>query len=119
MTSALILFAHGARDAAWAEPFERVLREVQARVPDRAPMLAFLDLMTPDLPSAIDAQVRRGYASVRIVPLFLGPGGHLRHDLPRIVDEARARHPEVAIHVAPAAGDDPRVVSALAAYCLD
>ena len=119
MTSALILFAHGARDPRWAAPFERVLREVQARAPERAPMLAFLELMTPSLASAIDMQAGRGFASIRIVPLFLGPGGHLRDDLPRLVNEARVRHPDVAIDIAAPAGEDARVVSALAAYCLD
>ena len=119
MSSALILFAHGARDARWAEPFERVLREVQAGAPERAPMLAFLELMTPDLASAIDMQAGRGFTAVRIVPLFLGPGGHLRHDLPRIVDEARKRHPSIAVDIAPPAGEDARVVAALAACCLD
>jgi sirohydrochlorin ferrochelatase len=42
--SGLILFAHGARDPAWTAPFLRVL----ARVEDQAPMLAYLELMTPD-----------------------------------------------------------------------
>jgi sirohydrochlorin cobaltochelatase len=119
MPTALILFAHGARDPRWAAPFERVLREVQARAPDRAPMLAFLELMTPDLGSAIDIQAERGFGSVRIVPLFLGPGGHLRDDLPRMADEARARHPAMVIDIAPPAGEDARVVAALAACCLD
>jgi sirohydrochlorin cobaltochelatase len=115
---ALILFAHGARDPRWAAPFERVLEAVQARAPERSPMLAFLELMTPDLSAAIAAQVERGHASVRIVPLFLGPGGHLRHDLPRIVDTARHRHAGVEIEIAAPAGEDANVIGALAQYCL-
>lgn len=119
MPTALILFAHGARDPRWAEPFERVLREVAARAPERAPMLAFLDLITPSLDAAIDAQVTQGFTHIRVVPLFLGPGGHLREDLPRIAIEARARHPGVTIDIAPPAGEDARVVAALTACCLD
>ena len=115
---ALILFAHGARDPRWAEPFERVLDVVRAQASERAPMLAFLELMAPDLAQAIATQVGRGFRSIRIVPLFLGPGGHLRDDLPRIVDAARARHAGVAIDVASPAGEDGAVVEALARYCL-
>jgi sirohydrochlorin cobaltochelatase len=115
--SALILFAHGARDPAWAEPFERVLARVRSAAPQRAPMLAYLELMAPDLPTAIAAHAERGFETVRIVPLFLGPGGHLRHDLPRIVEAARARHPRMTIELARPAGEDESVIEALAAYC--
>ena len=116
MPSALILFAHGARDPAWAAPFERVLECVRKQAPEREPMLAFLELMSPDLPAAIAQQAARGFSSIRIVPLFLGPGGHLRNDLPRIVAEQRTRHPGVSIDLAPPAGEDPGVVEALAEF---
>lgn len=117
-TTALILFAHGARDPHWAAPFERVLARVQARAPERAPMLAYLELMTPDLASAIATQVLRGFEAIRIVPLFLGPGGHVRSDLPRLVDEGRARYPGVTFELAAPAGEDAAIVEALADYCL-
>ena len=117
MTAALILFAHGARDARWAEPFARILERVQASVPERAPMLAFLELMTPDLGSAIAAQVARGFTEVRVVPLFLGQGGHLREDVPVLIERARRDHPGIAISLAKAAGEDDNVIDALAAYC--
>ena len=116
MPAALILFAHGARDPRWAEPFERVLARVAALAPERAPMLAYLDMMAPDLASAIAHQVDRGFTDIRIVPLFLGPGGHLRSDVPALVERARAAHPGVAITMAHAAGEDPAVIDALAVY---
>jgi sirohydrochlorin cobaltochelatase len=116
--SALILFAHGARDPRWAGPFEAVLARVRAHAPERNAMLAFLELMSPDLEAAIDAQVARGHASIRIVPLFLGRGGHLRNDLPKLVDAARQRHPAIAIEVATPAGEADAVIEALADYCV-
>jgi sirohydrochlorin cobaltochelatase len=115
---ALILFAHGARDARWAEPFHRVLREVERAAPAQDPMLAFLEFMHPDLREAIDAQVARGHRAIRVVPLFLGPGGHLRSDVPRLVDEARRAHPGIDVRLAAAAGEDGGVIAALAAYCV-
>lgn len=118
LTAALILFAHGARDPAWAVPFERVLADVTARAPQRQPLLAFLELMQPDLDQAIATQVERSFAAICIVPLFLGFGGHLRNDLPKIIEQARARHAGVRIEVAPPAGEDARVIDALAAYCV-
>ena len=34
MTRAIVLFAHGARDPRWAEPFEAVAGRVRAAAPD-------------------------------------------------------------------------------------
>jgi sirohydrochlorin cobaltochelatase len=114
----LILFAHGSRDARWAVAFERVLERVTRAAPERSPMLAYLEFIAPDLPSAIAQQVARGHRAIRIVPLFLGQGGHVRADVPRLVEAARVAHPAVAIELAASAGEDDGVISALAAYCL-
>ena len=81
-------------------------------------MLAFLELMTPDLESAIALQVQRGFEAIRIVPLFLGPGGHVRDDLPRLAQTAREQYPQVRIELATPAGEDPDIIDALADYCL-
>jgi len=116
--SALILFAHGARDPNWAAPFERILDRVRDAAPERAPMLAFLELMTPDLPTAIAQQAERGFHAVRIVPLFLGAGGHLRNDLPRIVAVERTRHAGMSIELSGPAGEDEGVMAAIAQYSL-
>ena len=116
--AALVLFAHGARDPAWSAPFQRVLARVNARAPERAALLAYLELMQPDLATAIAAQVSRGFTDIRIVPLFLGPGGHVRNDLPRMVAAARARHPGVSIELLGPAGEDAAVIESLADYCL-
>lgn len=110
----LILFAHGARDARWREPFERLLLKVQAARPDLAVSLAFLELMQPDLPAAADAMAAKGCRTLRVVPVFLGQGGHLREDLPAAVDIVRAAHPELAIELRLAAGEDDAVLNAIA-----
>lgn len=114
---ALVLFAHGARAASWALPFQR-LRELTARQrPDVAVSLAFLELMTPSLPEEAALLAARGVREITIVPIFLGQGGHLLRDLPRLVEELRAAHPEVSFSTVPAVGEDPNVLAAMAAYC--
>lgn len=117
-TRALVLFAHGARAPGWAEPFERLRALVAARVPDCEVSLAFLELMAPSLPDEVAALAARGVTSVTIVPVFLGVGGHLRRDLPQIVDVLRARFPGLSIEVAGPVGEDPGVQAAMADYCI-
>ena len=49
----LILFAHGARDAAWAAPFEAVAARIRTQRPQWRVVLAYLELMPPDLAALI------------------------------------------------------------------
>ncbi|HTJ94042.1 MAG TPA: CbiX/SirB N-terminal domain-containing protein [Pararobbsia sp.] len=118
----LILFGHGARDARWREPFERLadkLRVARASTGEaQAVVLAFLELMEPDLPTAVTQLVTQGCDAITVVPVFFGQGGHVRRDLPAIIDQCRATHPTVEIRCAVAVGEDDGVLDALAQYCL-
>jgi sirohydrochlorin cobaltochelatase len=115
----IVLFGHGARDPRWAEPFVRLADKVRADHGVAGPVsLAFLELMTPDLPSAITEQVSLGCTAVTVVPVFFGQGGHVRRDLPAVLDVCRAAHPAVAIQCATAVGEDDAVLDAVAAFCL-
>jgi sirohydrochlorin cobaltochelatase len=115
---ALILFAHGARAASWALPFQRLRELTAAQRPEVAVSLAFLELMTPSLPDEAAALIARGVREITIVPIFLGQGGHLLRDLPLLVEGLRTAHPEVVFSTVPAVGEDPAVLAAMAAYCL-
>jgi sirohydrochlorin cobaltochelatase len=119
MTQGLILFAHGAREPRWAEPFERLLARVRAQAQGVDARLAFLELMQPDLPATVAELVELGTDSIRIVPVFLGEGGHVRRDLPALVGKLQQDFPDVAITCVAPAGEDPGVQEALAGYCLE
>lgn len=118
MERALILFAHGARNAAWAAPFERLRELSAARRPDVSVSLAFLELMTPSLPDEVARLAALGVCQVSIVPVFLGQGGHLLRDLPQLLERLRADHPGIDFSTVPAVGEDPRVLAAMSDYCL-
>ncbi|MFN3790706.1 sirohydrochlorin chelatase [Massilia sp.] len=118
MKRALVLFAHGARAQSWAAPFERLREQSQARLPGVQVRLAFLELMEPRLPAAVDALVAEGVDDVTVVPVFLGQGGHLLRDLPQLADGIRAAHPGLHLAVAGAIGEDPGVQAAMTDYCI-
>jgi sirohydrochlorin cobaltochelatase len=112
--SGLILFAHGARDPRWALPFEAVVAQVRARHPGAAVRLAFLEFMAPDIASAAAELAAAGCGSVAVVPLFLGAGGHIRKDLPLLMDTLRERHAGVAFTLHPVVGETAVVIEAMA-----
>src|SRR6187200_346476 len=97
MTPAIILFAHGARDPGWAEPFRKIKRALEARRPGVTVELAFLELMEPGLPDAVAKLALASHRSITVAPLFMAQGGHLKNDLPKILDALRAEHPGVKI----------------------
>ncbi|HEX8011737.1 MAG TPA: CbiX/SirB N-terminal domain-containing protein [Casimicrobiaceae bacterium] len=118
MSRGLILFAHGARDPAWAEPFEALAARVRALVADTPVRLAFLELIRPDLDAAAAELIATGVDAIRIVPIFFGQGGHLRRDLPERVAALRAKHSGTTFECAPAAGEDGAVLDAIARFCV-
>lgn len=119
---ALILFAHGARAASWAAPFERLRDLTQARMPGTAVHLAFLELMTPRLPELIVSLLAElpdgAVLDATVVPVFLGQGGHVLRDLPLLVDELRQAHPQLRLKVVEAVGENASVLAAIADYCV-
>ena len=118
MKRAMILFAHGARAASWAAPFERLRELVAARQPGVDVSLAFLELMSPRLPERAAELVAQGVTELTVVPVFLGQGGHVLRDLPLMIDQLRAEHPSLAVTVAEAAGENAAVLNAIADYCV-
>lgn len=118
-TQGLILFAHGARDPRWAQPFEQVAARVRALDPTLAVSLAYLELMAPSLAEAGRALAEAGCREVAVLPLFLGAGGHVRKDLPAQVAQLREAHPGVQWRLQPAAGESARLVEALAQIAVE
>lgn len=114
----LALLAHGARDPLWVLPFEGVRARVLAQSPQTPVELAFLEFNAPDLATAIDRLTDAHCTRVIVVPVFLGQGGHVRKDVPRLVDEARARHAGVRIELAASIGEQAAVLDAIAGCCI-
>ena len=106
----IVLFAHGSRDPEWARPFERIAAALSKRE-EFLVKVAYLELMQPSLDAAIAELVASGVASIRIVPLFFGAGGHVREDLPRLV---AAANPPVRVTIDPPIGEQAEVVEAIA-----
>ena len=114
----LLLFAHGARDANWARPFEAVAARVRTASFSTPVALGFLEFMTPTLAEAAEQLIGAGCDSIHVVPLFLGAGGHVRKDLPNLLDRIKLLHPGVIFQLHPAIGEVDAVVDAMARAAL-
>ena len=110
---AIILFAHGARDPGWAQPFRKIQRIIAKKNPGIAVELAFLEIMEPPLADAVAKLAEAGYRRITVAPLFMAQGGHLKQDLPKILDAIRAEHRGVEIALLPAIGDVDAILDAI------
>lgn len=114
MRSGIVLLAHGSRDPDWSRPFEQIAASLGKKLPAAVVVLAYLE-HGPSLNEALAALKAKGASSVRVVPLFLGQGGHVKNDLPRLVGQARAAHPGVDIALERMIGERPELIEAIAA----
>jgi sirohydrochlorin cobaltochelatase len=112
----IVLFAHGARDPEWAVPFQQVRARLHASRPECRIELAFLEFMEPALDEAIARLVEQGALAITVFPLFMAQGGHLKNDLPRILDDIRARFPRVPIALEKPIGEVPEILEGVAAW---
>ena len=118
-TSALVLFAHGARDAQWSEPFRAVRQAVATRRPDLTVELAFLEIMQPALADCVARLVKDGHTRITVAPLFLAQGGHLKKDLPRLLKDLSTRHAAAEITVLPPIGEVTELLDAISTWLVD
>ncbi len=118
MKTALILFAHGARDPEWANPMRRVQAAIRQQQPETVVELAFLEFMAPTLPECIAGLIDQGFGKIVVMPMFIARGGHLKRDVPELLAGLRAAHPAVEFVLGDAIGEHELVVSAMSAAAL-
>ncbi len=114
MNRAIVLLGHGSRDAQWREPMDQVARRIRERFADVQVRCAFLELSAPDLATAVAELAGTGVAAIRIVPMFLGAGRHVREDVPRQVASLRSAYPALSIELQDLVGEHPQVLDLLA-----
>ncbi|GAA2836536.1 sirohydrochlorin chelatase [Kitasatospora paracochleata] len=102
---ALLLIAHGSRDARHAATVDALVAEVGAQRPGLDVATAYLDHCAPRIPQVV---ARIGGAPAVAVPLLLGRAFHAKHDIPAALRAAGAGLP-----VADVLGPDPLLLDTL------
>jgi sirohydrochlorin cobaltochelatase len=99
-------------------PFDRLRQSIQQRTPEVTVALAYLEVTDPDLAECIRALAEQGIESIRVLPLFLAMGKHLRSDIPALAAKVAAEFPELTIAFLPALGEAPEFADALSRIAL-
>lgn len=114
--TAIVLVAHGSPDPDWRRPIDALAQRLRAREPGRAVQVAYLGFLEPSFDQAVAQLLGAGHRHVLVLAAFLSPGGkHIKDDVPRLVREQAAAHPELRLELRPGAlGAEPEVIEALA-----
>ena len=113
MTRGVLLVDHGSRVASANAGLDEVAEQLRGRLPDRIVRVAHLELAKPSIGEGIDACVAAGATEIAVHPYFLSPGRHTTHDLPRLVEQAAARHPGVRVRLTAALGPHPKLIDVI------
>ncbi|WP_018132726.1 sirohydrochlorin chelatase [Effusibacillus pohliae] len=97
MQEAVLLIGHGSRDAEGNRQFESFVERVRARKPDTRIELAYLELARPTIGETIERLAAEGVTAITAVPVILLAAGHVKIEIPHMLDEARQRHPQLQI----------------------
>ncbi len=113
MSTAILLIAHGSRNAEANADLHHVVTELSRRGPYAIIEPAFLELAEPTIEAAGERCVERGAGRVILLPYFLSAGVHVREDLQEHCRRLGERFPKVAFSVAEPPGANPLLVDVL------
>jgi sirohydrochlorin cobaltochelatase len=111
--SRLVLYAHGSPDPRWREPFERLAAELVSELGASRVRLAYMESAEPSLEQVAAEAAAQGVGELRILPVFLASGVHVRRDVEGKAAAIRAAHPPLEVEVLSPIGEDARVVAAV------
>jgi len=112
--SAIVLFAHGARDPRWGASLQALTAAIEARRPGARVRTAYLEVQTPRLPEVLDELAAGGALHVDIVPVFWAGAGHVDNELPPMIHEFNTRSPGVHVRTLPVLSELPGLLDFVA-----
>ena len=89
----VMVCGHGSRDADAVREFQAVARGIAERLPQYDVESGFLEFATPIVRDGLDALIARGVTDILAIPGMLFAAGHVKNDVPSVLNAYAARHP--------------------------
>ena len=102
---------HGSRDIDAVEEFQRLVRHLASRLPAHPLESGFLEFARPILREGLDRLRARGVDHVLAVPGMLFAAGHVKNDVPSVLNAYAAEH-RIRIDFGRDLGIDPKLLAA-------
>jgi sirohydrochlorin cobaltochelatase len=108
----VLICGHGSRAPDAAAEFADLAGAVAARLPARMIRHAFLEFSRPTIKEGLDALRGAGIRRVLALPALLFTAGHVKNDIPAVLNDYGARRREMTITYGRALGFDPKLLRA-------
>ncbi len=105
----IVLFAPGIEEARMRKPFEELEASLKNELGKDRVRLAYVSVASPNLADVAAEAAEDGIARLRILPLFLTPGGPLDKEIPEQVSVVRAQVPQITVELLKPVGEHPRM----------
>jgi sirohydrochlorin cobaltochelatase len=110
---ALLLIGHGSRDSLATAEYKQFADGLAERL--QLPVYpCFLEFADPPIAEGVRLCVEAGAKRIVALPLFLGPAGHQKNDVPTIINWAKGEWPDIQISYGTPLGAQPQVINVLA-----
>jgi sirohydrochlorin ferrochelatase len=106
-TTALLLIAHGSREAEANADLYYLIEALRRRGRYALVEPAFLELVEPTIDQAATRCVEHGVGRVLLLPYFLSAGVHVRRDLAEVRRRLAERHPGIEFRLGEPLGRHP------------
>ena len=93
----VMVCGHGSRDADAVREFQAVARGIAERLPQYEVESGFLEFATPIIRDGLDALIARGVTDILAIPGMLFAAGHVKNDVPSVLNAYAAGHPGISI----------------------
>jgi sirohydrochlorin cobaltochelatase len=110
-TTGVMVCGHGSRDVGAVAEFQRLVRSLARRLPEYPLESGFLEFARPIIREGLDRLRGRGVDHVLAVPGMLFAAGHVKNDVPSVLNAYAAEH-GIRIDFGRDLGIDPKLLAA-------
>jgi sirohydrochlorin cobaltochelatase len=108
----VLVCGHGSRDEEAVKEFQAVAQGLKERLPQYETDWGFLEFATPVISKGLDALRAKGIRKVLAVPGMLFAAGHVKNDIPSVLNAYQVQNPELSISYARELGIDLKIIRA-------
>ena len=109
----VILFCHGSSNPLWAAPFRELTAKLKDKYGQDKVHLGFLELSEPNLDTLVAEIAQLGPGHIKVLPVFLSAGKHLREDVPPMLDGFSKKYQGLTLELLEPVGRQPAFVTML------
>ncbi len=108
---AVVVVSHGSRSSKTKAEIQGIIDELRQRSRVDIWGYAFLGIGHPNILDGIKVCVQKGATEIVVLLNFLNSGKHVDMDVPRLVNEAREKYPQIRFHITKPVGHHKRIVN--------